>query len=66
MISDETREKWEHKIETIFEATSEGCIELNQWEADFFNSVYDRVINHKIDLSWKQTKVLNRIYELII
>lgn len=65
MISDETREKWKNKIETIFGASEVGQCELNEWETDFFNSIYNRVIYEDKDLSWKQSKALNKIYERI-
>ena len=35
VISDETRDKWKVKIETIYEALNEGQINLNDWEIDF-------------------------------
>ena len=62
MISDETREKWKTKVETIFEACEVGQCELNEWETDFFNSIYNQVIEQVKDLSWKQSQALNKIY----
>ena len=65
VISDETRDKWKTKIETIFEALNEGQINLNDWEIDFFTSIYGNVINEEKDLSWKQSQALNKLYERI-
>ncbi len=65
MISDETREKWETKIETIFEAAEVGQCEMNDWETDFMENIHNRVIYQNQDLSWKQSKTLNAIYERI-
>ena len=65
MITDETRKKWKDKIETIFEAAEYSQIELNEWETEFFDSVYQRVIYENKDLSMKQSISLNKIYEKI-
>ena len=65
MISDETREKWKDKIETIFGASEVGQCEMNEWETDFMETIHNQVIYQNKDLSWKQTKVLNKIYERI-
>ena len=65
MISDETRDKWRNKLDTILEASEIMQIELNDWEADFFNSIYSRVFSENKDLSWKQSQTLNKIYERI-
>ena len=62
MISDETREKWKDKIETIFGASEVGQCEMNEWETDFMETIHNQVIYQNKDLSWKQTKVLNKIY----
>lgn len=51
VISDETRKKWDDKIETIMGSYENCCVELTDWEIQF------------MDLSHKQSKVLNRIYE---
>lgn len=65
MISDETRDKWETKIETILEAAEVCQIELNEWETDFMESIHNQVVYQNKDLSWKQSKALNKIYERI-
>jgi len=65
MISDETRKKWKTKIETIFEASEENQIELNDWETDFMENIHNNVIYQNKDLSWKQSQSLNKIYAKI-
>lgn len=63
-VSEETRKKWREKIETILEAHNVGCVELNEWECNFIDSVYSQ-INTFRDLSFKQSSALNRIYEKV-
>lgn len=65
MISDETREKWRIKLDTILEASDVDQIELNEWESDFFNSIYTKVFAENKDLSWKQSQALNKIYKRV-
>ena len=65
MISDETRDKWKTKIETIFEAAEVSQIELNDWETDFMESIHNQVVYQNKDLSWKQSQALNKINERI-
>lgn len=65
MISEDTKEKWKNKINSIYRAFEVDQIELNEWESAFIESLYERVFNQNRDLSWKQTKILNRIYEKI-
>ena len=65
MITDEMRDKWKDKINSIYRAFEVDQIELNEWESDFIESLYERTFNQNKDLSWKQTKILNRIYEKI-
>ncbi len=65
MISEETREKWKNKIETILGAAEVGQCEMNDWETDFMESIHNRVIYQNQDLSWKQSQALNKIYERI-
>ena len=65
MISDATRDKWRTKLDTVLEAHKVCQIELNDWETDFFNSIYTRVFAENKDLTWKQSQSLNKIYERI-
>ena len=65
MISNETRDKWRNKLDTILGASEVMQIELNDWEIDFFNSIYTKVFSENKDLSWKQSQALNKIYERI-
>ena len=63
-ISNETREKWNDKIKTIFEAYNYGCIELTKWEQDFIESIEMR-INGGQDLTFPQSSTLTKIYNKI-
>jgi len=65
MISDETRDKWRDKLDTILGASEVGQCEMNDWESSFFNSIYTNVFANNKDLSWKQSQVLNKIYERV-
>lgn len=65
MISEETRKKWKEKIETIYQASEVNQIEFNDWEGDFFDSIYQQIMCDNKDLSWKQSQALNRLYEKI-
>jgi len=58
MISEETREKWDDKIAFLME----GADRLNDWEADFIDSL-DSWRSENKDLTHKQSKVLNKIFE---
>lgn len=64
MISDETRQKWDDKIEAIIEACYGEVINFTDWENEFVDSL--SITRSKgNDLSHKQSKVLSKIYEKI-
>jgi len=63
-VSESTRLLWRKKIETIYEAFNYGCIELNEWESKFIDSIYSQ-INTLHDLSFKQSSALSKIYNRI-
>jgi len=65
MISNETRERWKAKVETIIGASEVGQCEMNEWEIDFIENIHNRIIYQKQDLSWKQSQALNKIYERV-
>lgn len=62
MISNETREKWKDKLDTIIKSLDNCCVELNKWEIEFIDSI-DKLLSDNKDLSFKQSKCLNKIYE---
>jgi hypothetical protein len=66
MISEETRKKWKQKIETIIGANESGygVLELTEWEASFIDSIEQQICSGK-DLSFKQSSILNKIYDRI-
>lgn len=65
-MSDERslKETWEFKIKTIIQAYGECCINLSSWEESFLDSIEIQIAKGK-DLSWKQSKCLNAIFEKI-
>jgi hypothetical protein len=65
-VSQITRDKWKEKIETILEAYNYGCIELNDWEHQFIDSVYGQVFGEERDLTFKQSSALSKIYEKVL
>ena len=66
MISNETRKKWDDKIETILQAVELGLLKLKiQYKEDeFFDSIQIRR-SKEIDLTRKQSKWLADIFERI-
>jgi hypothetical protein len=62
MISNETREKWKDKLDTIIKSLDNCCVELNEWEIEFIDSI-DKLLSDNKDLSFKQSKCLNKIYD---
>ena len=52
------------RINDIEMALGLGHIELNEWEAEFIDSI-ERQINQNKKLTWKQSKILVRIWERI-
>lgn len=65
MISDELRNKWKRKLNTIKEAIDDNKLNLNDWELSFIDSIDTQLSNEK-DLTIKQSSVLYRIYDKII
>jgi hypothetical protein len=61
-ISNETREKWKDKLDTIIKSHENCCVELNEWEIEFVDSI-DKLLSDNKDLSFKQSKCLNKIYD---
>lgn len=61
-MNEELRVKWQSKIETIIESYNMGCTELNKWEMEFLDSL-ERQLSEGKELTWKQSKKLNQIYE---
>ena len=62
MISDETRKKWKDRLDTIIKSLDNCCVELNEWEIEFIDSI-DKLLSDNKDLSFKQSKCLNKIYD---
>ena len=60
MISEETREKWKERIGFCTEHSR--C--LNEWELSFMDSV-DEWLSSGKDLTFKQSKVVNRIFHRV-
>jgi len=61
----EQREKWIKKIEVIYKAMNLGCLNLTDWELDFYDNIYNKVIENKEDISFKQSCCLNKIFNKI-
>lgn len=64
MVTQELRDKWKHKLETIEEAIEVGQLDLTPWEQDFCQSVTEQLENGR-DLSFKQTSIIYRLYDRI-
>lgn len=66
MISNETRKKWDNKINTIFEAIELGLLKLKTYnkEDEFMDSIQIRR-SKNIDLTRGQVKWLNDIFDRI-
>lgn len=62
MISEETREKWRDKIDVVVKSYEYGCIELNDWEQKFMDNIQQSFIYENKDLTFPQSKCLNKIY----
>ncbi len=61
MISDQTRDKWKRKLNTILKYYESNSIQLNDWELEFVDSIEKRLSEGK-DLTFNQSKSLNKIY----
>lgn len=64
MNNNEQIEKHKNKINTCLEEYEIMQLKLNEWEINFLESV-QKQLSENNDLSWKQIKCLNRIYERI-
>ena len=64
MITDETRKKWDEKINAIYTCAMNSDINLNEWEEFFIDSIQIKREKGE-DLSHNQSKCLNRIYDRI-
>jgi hypothetical protein len=65
MISEETRKNWQHKIDRLFVNMEYNTDLITEWEYDFLVSINSQ-LNMAKDLSFKQSKTLNRIYEKML
>lgn len=52
------------KLHKIFEALKSNCIQLNTWEDNFINDLFEKI--EKQPVTWPQSKKLNEIYGRII
>ena len=64
MISEKTRDSWDEKIETIQEAMKKKMVNLYPSEPGFLCTIIKRRQAGQ-DISRKQSKWLNRIFERI-
>jgi len=64
MITEATRKKWDEKIDSIYICLTNSSINCSDWEIEFIDSIQLRR-EKGFDLSHKQVKVLNRIFEKI-
>jgi hypothetical protein len=64
MITEETRKKWDEKIASTCVCIENGSVRFTDKELEFIDSFQLRR-EKGIDLTHKQVKVLNRIYEKI-
>lgn len=61
MISQETRDKWAQKFDSIMAAIEQGKLTPTEWEVDFLKSV-GTTLDGKTDISFKQSSVMSKIY----
>lgn len=54
-------DKYRSCCEAVYSAIEDGDLKLNDWESDFFENIYARIMNGH-DLSWKQSKKLGDLY----
>lgn len=59
----DTQKRTLKKLNEIYTAIGDGLLKVSNWEYDFINSVNGQ--NEKRELSWKQAKKLNEIWERI-
>lgn len=64
-ISDETRNKWDEKLKAISEAREIGIVLIYPEEISFLKGM-ELKRKHGRDLTHRESKWLNRIYERII
>lgn len=64
MITEGTKRAWRKQLSVIMEANEVCCIELNNWESEFLDSIEIQLSNGR-DLSFKQSSSLRKIYDKI-
>jgi 4-hydroxyphenylpyruvate dioxygenase-like putative hemolysin len=64
-VTDDLRKKWHDKFNAIEKANEHGLIALNDWEQNFYDSIYARFFGEGKDLSFKQSSILTKIYNRI-
>lgn len=52
------------KLNDILTALDYGQLNLNEWESEFIDSIYGKVMDGK-ELTWKQIKKLIQIWERV-
>jgi len=65
MISQETKDKWNDKIKTIWEAKKKGLVFLYLEEPKFLKSITKKKRRLNETISIRESKWLNRIFEKI-
>lgn len=65
-ITEEMRNTWIHQLDTICDAVADRKINLTDWEKSFFDDIYHwRMNESRLNLSFKQSSCLRRIYNKI-
>lgn len=64
MITEGTKRAWRKQLSIIMEANEVGCIDLNNWESEFLDSIEIQLSNGR-DLSFKQSSSLRKIYDKV-
>lgn len=64
MITEKRVQDWKHQIETIIGSYDVQCLELNNWEVEFVDSIEMDLSSGK-QLSFKQSSILRKIYDRI-
>jgi hypothetical protein len=62
VISEETRERWKTRINTLHRLYNEGKITLKPWETEFLGSIEQSFVTHGVDLTPRQSGVLAVLY----
>ncbi len=64
MITEKRVTEWKHQIETIVEAIEVCCLDLNNWEVEFVDSV-EIYLSNGNKLSFNRSSILRKIYDRI-